>query len=289
MFNLSFESMGTGWQISVDVEELPSNVIKEIEQQTNEFDQHYSRFIETSEVNSFRTAKAGRYKVSAMLAEILHASKRLEHLTEGRFNASVATLFESIGYDQKYDFGKAPDKVSWQAPQWSIEQNEITIDGPIVFDVGGIGKGYWIDQISQILKKHHFPDHLVEGGGDMFATQKKDGSAWRIALEWPGKPDTAIGIIELKNQGLAVSDIFRRKWKNWHHLVDAKKNTPVKQIIGCAAVAPSAFLADQMTSVISFAKPEKYAEIAEEFGAQYLYMNQDEKVFVSGGWRGEMF
>jgi thiamine biosynthesis lipoprotein len=289
MYDFSFESMGTGWQVSVDVDAVPPSIIDEIHQKSEAFNQKYSRFIDGSEANAFREAPKGTYHISPMLAEILQACKKLELLTDGKFNASIATLFESIGYDAQYNFQKAPEKVSWQPPTWSIEKDEITISGPIVFDIGGIGKGYWIDQISQILKKHHLNDHLVEGGGDMFATQKKDGTPWRVALEWPGKPDTALGIVELKNQGLAVSDVFKRKWKNWHHLMDAKTNTPVDQIIGCAAIAPSAFLADQMTSIISFAPPEKYDTFAQEINAQYLYMTKEEKVFVSEGWEGEMF
>ncbi|MEO8581102.1 MAG: FAD:protein FMN transferase [Patescibacteria group bacterium] len=289
MFNLSFESMGTHWQVSVDVEQLPQNVITDIFEQTNQFDQQYSRFISTSEANKFRHAQQGEYEISETLAMMLQAGQRISILSDGAFDVSVATLFEEIGYDQDYNFGKAPKTIEWKPPKWSVHKTILITDGPIVFDVGGIGKGYWIDQISNILKKHKFMNHLVEGGGDMFGTQKRDGSPWQVAIEYPGKPDTAIGIVGLQNQGLAVSDIFKRAWKNWHHLVNASTGKPVSSMLGNAAISSSTFLADQMTSCLSFAPAENYAEIASELKAEYLIVNADATLQVSDDWKGELF
>lgn len=289
MFDLTFESMGTHWQISVDTHDLPPILISEIREKTNQFDQQYSRFISTSEANKFRNCAAGNYPVSKDLAVMLQAGQHLLKLTDGAFDLSIATLFEKIGYDPDYNFKKAPDSVKWQPPKWSIQDRTLSIDGPVVFDVGGIGKGYWIDRISGILVAHNFPHHLVEGGGDMFATTKQDRSAWRVAIEYPGKPDIALGMVELENQALAASDIFKRKWKGWNHLVNAKTGKPLSKLLGSVSVAPSAFLADQMTSVLSFGNPEQYTHIATELRAEYLIMKADESIVMSEGWRGEVF
>lgn len=289
MFDLSFESMGTLWQLSVDVEKIPDEVIAEIKEKTNEFDQQYSRFIPTSEANKFRNSVAGTYPISKPLAEMLKAAKHLNEITDGAFDVSIATLLEEAGYDQEYNFQKAPESINWKPPHWSIKGTELTIDGPVVFDIGGIGKGYWIDELSKLLTKHNLPNHLVDGGGDMYATQKKDGSSWRVALEYPGKKDMAMGVIELNNQGLAVSDTFKRNWKNWNHLVNAKTGKPIETMLGNAATAPTAFLADQMTSCLSFGQPEKYFDYTEELQAEYLIMKPDHRLLVSRGWSGELF
>lgn len=289
MFDLAFESMGTLWQISVDVERLPNEVISEIQNKSNEFDQLYSRFIPSSEANKFRNSVADSFTVSKPLAEMLAAAQKLNKLTDGAFDVSIATLLEKAGYDQEYNFGKAPEVVNWNPPKWSINGTELTIDGPVVFDVGGIGKGYWIDEISKILTRNGFPHHLVDGGGDMYGTQKKDGSSWRIALEYPGKTDTAMGVVELNHQGLAVSDIFKRQWKNWHHLVNAKTGKPIEEMLGNAAIAKNAFTADMMTSCLSFGVVEKYLDYAEKLNAEYVVMKPDHRLIVSPGWSGEVF
>jgi thiamine biosynthesis lipoprotein len=292
MFDFSFESMGTLWQISVDTETVPHEVISEIRKKSDEFDQQYSRFISSSEANKFRNCVAGSYDVSEDLARMLSAAKKLSDLTDGAYDIGVATLLEQAGYDQEYNFEKAPDspnQIGWHPPQWSIDGTQLTIDGPVVFDVGGIGKGYWIDQISAILKTHGFEYHLVDGGGDMYATVKANAEPWRIAIEYPGKPDTAISVVDLTHQGLAVSDIYKRKWKNWHHLVNAKTGKPIESILGNAAIAKTAFIADQMTSCLSFGQQDMYLRYAFELDAEYIALTKENKLLISPDWRGELF
>jgi FAD:protein FMN transferase len=176
-------------------------------------------------------------------------------------------------------------------PRWFLSPSEktITIDGPVVFDFGGIGKGYGIDLIAGLLKRQGYAYFLVEGGGDMYGTTKRDGSAYRIALEWPGKPDTAFGIVELQHQGVAVSDSFKRRWKNWHHIIDPHARKPITAIIGCAALAPTAFAADQMTSGLFLSGKERYHDISSALGAEFVVFKQDGSVEVSQNWPGELF
>lgn len=291
MHTISFEALGTGWHIDIDAENIPVTLESEMKQLTDQFGQQQSRFINTSEATSFRDKKAGIYTVSPTLATLLNASQQLRHLTNGGFDPAVATLLEEVGYDAEYRLSQAPNRheVKWRRPEWSIHGDQLSIDGPVVFDIGGIGKGYWIDQLSEYLIAQGFPYHLVDGGGDMKATTKKDGSGWNIAIEWPGKPDTAIGQVELKNQGFAASDTFRRRWKQWHHLIHAQQLQPVEHLAGAVATAPTAFLADQCTSALFFSTEKNYSYCAQQLHSEYLIIHPDDAVLMSRHWSGEFF
>jgi thiamine biosynthesis lipoprotein len=153
--------------------------------------------------------------------------------------------------------------------------------------------------VAQFLKEHGYRYFLVEAGGDMYGTKKADGSAFQIALEWPGKPGIAFGTIELRDQGLAVSDSFRRRWpapvKNgqeeydWHHIIDPQTKTPIKKIIGCTATARTAFEADCMTSGLFLSATSEYEKLQKEFNGEYVVFTEDEKVLVSPAWPGVFF
>lgn len=222
---------------------------------------------------------------------MLRAGQNLRKLTKGGFDPAIATLLEELGYDKKYNLLWAPAQAprDWKSPKWKIKGKQLTIEKPMVFDVGGIGKGYWIDQVSAFLKENGLPFHLVDGGGDMMATSKRDGSGWNVALEWPGRPELAIGTIELRNQGLAASDVFRRRWKNWHHLISARTKEPIHDIVGLIAVAPSAFAADQCTSGLAFGPRPKFDQIAKHFAAEYLLVHENNTLTASSNWPGELF
>ncbi len=295
MVEFHFEALGTAWTILVDGvsdTEVTDLFWQSIIDATTEFDQQLSRFIPTSEAVRFRNSPAGTYSVSERLFELLMASDKLRSLTNGAYDPAMGTLLERTAYDDAYTFSSDADKVQrWQLPKWSLEKSKraVTIDGPIVFDIGGTGKGYWIDAISHMLLQHNLAYHLVDGGGDMMATTKADGSSWNIALEWPGRVDTALGSVKIANQGFAGSDVFRRRWGEWHHLLSIEEKKPITAISGCFAIAKNAWVADQMTSALSLSKATEYTQIAAALHAEYVFLSSDGSVITSPGWPGELF
>jgi len=196
---------------------------------------------------------------------------------------------EHAGYDAEYRLTPDDGVEKPDVPEWFLEGDALSISGPAVFDLGGIAKGYCIDCVADIVRGEGYQFFLVEGGGDMVATTKEDGASWRIALEWPGRPDLAAGVYELKNQGLAASDRFRRQWGTWHHIVSANTKLPVEGVDGCIAVAQNAWDADRMTSALALGDSEDYLKFREQYGAEYLLFGSDGVVHVSPNWQGELF
>lgn len=299
MQGFSFQALGTQWSVLIDAEALPQHIEENIKNLVSHFEARFSRFQDDSEVNQFRHSQKGTYTVSEEFSEILTIAQELKKITHGKFDPAIGTLIEYAGYDKSYSFVAKPNIESVTINDWSIEGRDLWLSGPVVFDLGSIGKGYCIDLVSHYLSKEGYKHFLVEAGGDMHGTEKSDGAPFRIALEWPGKPDTAFGIICLKNQGLAASDTFRRRWptlgradrdeNDWHHIIDSKAKKPVQEIIGVTAVAQSAFFADCMTSGIFLSSDSDYLKVQERFKGEYIYFTQDDKVVKSINWPGEFF
>jgi FAD:protein FMN transferase len=283
-----FQALGTKWSITLDsVGERPD--LQAIFDAVAHFENRFSRFQETSEVNQFRTSPKGVYKISDDLAQLFAQAKLLQTLTNGIFDPVVAKVLEQAGYDAKYTLIPQSDIDCSIMPRWSIVGNILTIDGPIHFDFGGIGKGFCIDMIASMLHEKKLHYFLIEGGGDMYGTTKSDGSSFRIALEWPGKPDTAYGIVSIAHQGLAVSDSFKRRWKQWHHIVNPITKKPIDHIIGVTCIAPNAFLADCATSALFLTPQERHKEVYEKLSAEGVVFFENGTIEVSSAWAGEIF
>src|SRR5258708_32161 len=167
MIHHSFEVCGTRWTLSIDAVSVSDEVFTFLENETGIFESSFSRFIPESEVNAFRQVNAGTYDISPTLSLLLTQALRLQKMTKGGYNASIATLFEKLGYDREYRLREAPEHIDWTAPVWSVKGTKLTTTGPVVFDLGGIGKGFWVDALSKMLTKLGFSYHLVDGGGDM--------------------------------------------------------------------------------------------------------------------------
>lgn len=285
----TFSGLGTTWSISIDGEALRDEVKTAILKHVATFESRLSRFLPQSEANAFRDKEAGVYPVSEEFSLLLTRGDVLRKITEGVYDPGFGRLLEHAGYDKEYRLHPDNQVEDFRLPQWTLAQGKLTIDGPVVFDFGGIGKGYCIDTVANVLRSFGYEHFLVEGGGDMYGTSKKDGSGFHIALEWPGKPETAFGTIELKDQGVAVSDSSRRRWGQWHHIIDPTTKKPIETIVGCAAVAKSAFDADCMTSGLFLSHEEKYPLLADTFSASFVVFKNDGTVQVSSNWQGELF
>lgn len=287
MQTFDFQGLGTAWSIAIDTPSLSDELSQDVIQYARDFESRFSRFLPGSEVNAFREAESGTYPVSPEFARLLARADELRTLTGGVYDPAVGGVLEDAGYGAQS--GLAPVRYGERLPAWSLSGETITLDGPIAFDLGGIGKGYCIDRIADIIRTAGYDYFIVDGGGDMYGTTKADGRPWRVAIEYPGKPDTAAGVVELAGQGLAVSDTFRRRLGKWHHLMDPNVRQSVETIVGAAAVAPDAWSADCMTSGLFFASAERYGEIARVLGASYLVFYADGRAVASENWRGELF
>lgn len=299
MLSFQFNALGTAWSISIDQADFAfptkseaDGLWEKVVGHTSEFERHFSRFKDRSESRQFVNASAGTYPISKQMTDLLAVAENLRSLTDGAYDPAVGGLMEAAGYTPDYTLTPDEKKLeSWHVPVWSLHPKDhtVTIDGPILFDFGGMGKGYWIDQISALLIAEKHPHHLVEGGGDMFATTKADGTGWNVAIEYPGKTDMALGTYVLNNQGLAASDIFRRRWRKWHHFVDVTLKQPTNHIAGCVAVSDSAWKADQITSVLALTDPTKFSDIVDQIGGEFVVLLSNGDANISSNWHGKIF
>ena len=293
MISHQFEALGTQWHLTVDAQHVEPVVFSQIIAETATFERRFSRFLPNSEVLAFAQKPAGTYGISDVLAELLAIAQSLKESTSGRFDPCIAPLLESIGYNASYSFtaNEAAQK-HWKPTKWQVTKNQLTIDGPISFDLGGIAKGYWIDQVSQLLTTSGYPHHLVDGGGDLFGTTKATGEPWRIAVEWPGKPDVALAVLHLQHQGFAASDVFRRRWGSHHHLLNAQTSTSANHILGACAVHHTAFLADALTAQLCQLSEQETLEQTKLPGYQqkcpaFIALYQENRCVSSRSWPWE--
>jgi FAD:protein FMN transferase len=288
MFEYSFEALGTKWTLLSDRKNFSEEFKESLQIKIASFEERFSRFRDASEVNQFRESKKGVYRVSVELAELLGRAQDLKMLTEGRYDPAGGVILEHMGYDQKYSFiekkGDAPI-----IPNWSIKERELSLHGPTAFDLGGIGKGYAIDFVASLLHAAGYQYYLIDGGGDMYATCKADGSPYTIALEWPGKPELAYGTVELSHQGLAVSDITTRRFGVHHHIVDAAHGTNTSAVKGCVALGKTAWDADSATAALVQWPNIDVRRVEEKFGVETVIITEKEEFLVSPKWSGEIF
>ncbi|MDP6338597.1 MAG: FAD:protein FMN transferase [Verrucomicrobiota bacterium] len=131
---------------------------------------------------------------------------------------------------------------------------ELTKTG-VRLDLGGIAKGYALDEALKVLHKHGLRQALVSAGGDIAAGDAPSGKpGWKIALLGL-KENAAAEFIWVSNGAVATSgDLFQvleLDGKRHSHIVDPRTARAITEQRLVHVLAPTAMQADSLATAIS--------------------------------------
>ena len=136
---------------------------------------------------------------------------------------------------------------------------EVTVRGDERwFDLGGIGKGYALDQMAQALREREVDNALLDAGGSTLLAigGGPDGDGWPTGTGLPDAPK-----IPLKDSALSGSGFSERG----EHVIDPRKGQPVSSAkINAWALASSAALADALSTAFLIMEEAEIAALCNK-------------------------
>ncbi len=277
----TFEAIGTHWSIET-VEPLSKTVKHEIDMRIDAFDQTYSRFRSDSLVTKLRIP--GNYEFPSDERELIEFYQVLYDVTEGTVTPLIGETLESAGYDASYSL--TPKAAVELTPKWDDVMNwtgsRVNVKKSIVLDVGAAGKGYLVDIIAKILGSHNIDDYVIDASGDICVRGK---NTQRIGLENPHDPSSVIGIALLQNASLCASASNRRRWGDWHHIIDPRTGKPVRDVIATWVVADSTMVADGLATALFFVP----ADVLKQWKFEAVRLFSDGHIEQTDNFVGELF
>ncbi|MFS8130620.1 MAG: FAD:protein FMN transferase [Candidatus Dojkabacteria bacterium] len=292
MTNIEFEAIGTHWFIEIydeldpnDLEDLKTKVVE----YCSEFENKYSRFKEHSIVSKLNREKL-LHKPSKEFIEILNLGKDAKTISDGHFDITVATVLENLGYDSNYSFESKNNIVE---KNLNFDKDKVILSENTKIDLGGIGKGYLVDRVADVIRTEGVKHFFINAGGDIFATSNFEDSI-EFTLENPFALDEMIGTIEIQNRSLASSSGKRRKWKDQktgkesNHLVDMRNEENVSEVAGVYIEGATATNADIASTCLFISPRELYDNIAKFYGIEYLVVMEDKSFIKSDKYNGKL-
>lgn len=284
----SFSSMGTEWEITI-WDTIAIKKLRELEKKiissAKEFDQTYSRFIKTSLVKKIEH-ETGVVTVPKDFTRMLFIYKTLYHDSNSIINPLIGQTISDLGYDDSYSLVK---KAKVRKTPIFIEAIEILDDNhikkniPCLFDLGAIGKGYFVDLVSTFLYTSKLRHFLINGSGDIYYQGETVITA---GLEHPDDPKKIIGSIDITTGALCASATNRRKWKGIDHIINPISISQKSDIIATWVYSDSCTISDGIATALFFSPPENFLE---DFKFEYLILNKDYKVKKSNGFNAKLY
>jgi len=212
---------------------------------------NYRADSEWSEVN--RHAAEKPVKVSPELFRLLSDCVAYSRESEGAFDISVGPLMKVWGFYK--GSGHLPHKAEVEASLPKVGYRHIHLDaaaGTVWFDhagveldPGGIGKGYAVDRMVDVLKQQGFQIALVAGSDSSIygmGAPPTEPKGWRVEIKDPWHPRKMAAETFLKDMSMSTSGsyekFFRADGRIYAHIMDPRTGYPAQGSVSVSVVAP---------------------------------------------------
>lgn len=227
----------------------------------HELEQQLTVYRDDSEMSFLnRQAGDGPTSVSENLFELLQQAVEISQATGGAFDPTsgpLIALWRRCRQEQRIPDDNeiaaaldttGVDKVKFAAETLAIEYTHAGVE----LNLGGIGKGYALDEVGRFLHKQGVADWLVHGGNSsmLAAGNHISGAGWPVGVRNPLFPAERLATIRLQDRALGSSgsgvQYFRHDGKRYGHILDPRDGHPVDHLLSVTVLGPTAAEADAL-------------------------------------------
>jgi len=241
-----------------------------------------------SELNRLAGKKA--VGVDARTFKVLRKAIEFNRLTGGAFDITVAPVLELWGFGRNKERG-VPGESKLKKALMLVGSDKILLDEKahtvrfgfpgMKIDLGGIAKGYAIDEAVKALKNAGVKAALVNAGGDIYALGKKGKDGWVTGIAHPRRRGRILAKLKLANKAIVTSGDYEKYFilagQRYSHIINPKTGYPVKQNfpVSVTVLAEDCITADALATAVFVLGPEEGMNVINE-------LDGVEAVIVSG-------
>lgn len=220
-----------------------------------ELEQHWSRFIPTSDLRRLADTSGGLRPVHPDTVTLVEAMREGAIATVGRYDPTLAPQLAAAGHRPKgpasaWDRPLTPTSASIHDVEIDRDGCRIGVPAGLTLDPGGVGKGLAADLLAAELCAAGAAGALVAIGGDLAARgTAPDPGGWIITIERPDDPAGVIGRIAIDTGGVATSSTRSNRWiidgHEAHHVIDPESGAvSTTDLAAVTVIAPTGWQAE---------------------------------------------
>ncbi len=241
-------------------------------------------------------------RVSDDLWRVLSNAQKLAERSDGAFDVTVGPvirLWRSARHTKELpssrSLASARAKVGYRLMRLHPDRQAVELLRPKMrLDLGGIAKGYAVDEAMKVLRKRGMKRIMIDAGGNLgLGDPPPERTGWRIGVAPPdvGKPPRQY--LLLSNRSVSTSgDLWQHVvigGVRYSHLIDPRDCLALTGRMSVTVVGPNGMSADGLSSAVAVLGPEKGLRLIENTpGTAALIVrvvDGKEQVFQSRRWK----
>jgi thiamine biosynthesis lipoprotein len=223
-----------------------------------------SRFLETSDVTRINHLPAGvPVQLSLDTFECLKIAARMGAETGGAFDITIGFLVDCwVDKEKKMPRAPSPEELRFAREHTGMDLilfDEAThavalTNSPVRVDLGGIGKGYAVDRMAEMLRQWSIDRALIHGGFSsvLALDAPQDAAGWPVTLSHPSDRRRTLARISLQGQSVSGSGVEKGR-----HIIDPRTGQPAEGKTATWSIAPDAVRADVLSTAFMLMTAEE--------------------------------
>ncbi len=225
----------------------------------------WDEYSELSALNE--SAAQSPFKTSPELYQLIKKAISYSKISEGAFDITFASLARFYRYKEakkpsKAQFEQYKDAINYQSLHLNDAASTVYFsDERLSIDLGGIAKGYAVDQAIHLLKEYGVKSALVSAGGDTRVLGDRRGVPWVIGIKHPRNEQQHAVRLPLQNEAISTSGDYERFFiedgKRYHHIIDPASAISASGVQSASILAPKAVDTDALSTTVFVLGVEK--------------------------------
>ncbi|MHC4173720.1 MAG: FAD:protein FMN transferase [Planctomycetota bacterium] len=222
-----------------------------------------SRYIENSDISRINNLPANQPLLIGLAAfECLQLSCRMYSETGGAFDITIGSLLDCWRNEDGTPRTPSQQELNLARQRTGtallkLDEAEHTVEllaSPMQVDLGGIGKGFAVDLMAELLRDWSIDTALISGGySSVLALDAPAGTkGWPLTLSDPANRRKILARPYLKRHALSGSGL-----QKGGHIIDPRTARPVKGKRAAWACAPDAATADALSTAFMVMTPDE--------------------------------
>lgn len=253
---MSAEAMGSSYAVVIygadrmKMQQAAEAAFEEV-RRLDDLISNYKPSSEWSEINRYGAERPVRVsrEVFDLVARCLDYSRQ----SEGAFDITVGPLMKLWGFYK--GSGRLPHRAEVRAVLARLGYRHILLDPGsqtvrfdrkgVEIDPGGIGKGFAVDRMVDVLRQYGITTALVSGSASSIyglGAPPSEPRGWKIEIRDPKVRSRHVATVYLNNQSLSTSGsyekFFRAEGRIFSHIMDPRTGYPARGMLEVSVLAP---------------------------------------------------
>jgi len=223
----------------------------------DKLEEELSRFRENSDIGRINNLAKNEHTIIGLATlDCLMESAKIYHETKKAFDITIGPLLKCwLNKDKTL---RSPSERELETARLNTGLHLLQLDtkkhvvkvlaDDIQVDLGGIGKGYAIDFIGELLPEWGFKNTLIHGGASsaLALGAPPDTKGWPLSLSNPANREQLLTKLYLKDTSISGSGLQKGQ-----HIIDPRSGLPVNKNNAAWVVTPKAITCDALSTAFT--------------------------------------